>query len=230
LADVESPAQIASLPEGVRALVWLGQCAGVDPHFVATVRPYVGNPHLFGFYLMDDPDPIGRYYHPRCAPENLKAESDWIHANVPGAVTFIVLMKLTSSRAPSFVGTYNQENSHIDLYGIDPYPCRTELPACDYDMIDRYVAAAEAWRIPRDRIVPVYQTVGGGGWLTDGGGRYVMPGVGQMREMLARWGRLVPAPAFDYAYSWGSQRNDAALENSPPLQALFSVHNKAALP
>jgi len=229
LADVSSVAQINSLPDGVKALVWVGQCRGADPIFIKTVSQYIGNPRLFGFFLMDDPDPTGRYY-PRCTAENLKAESDWIHVNVPGAKTFIVLMKMSSSKKPSFIDTYNPGNTHIDLYGIDPYPCRTELANCDYDMIDRYVAAAETWGIPRDRIVPVYQTFGGGGWMDDGGGKYVLPGVDQMKEMLARWGRLIPTPVFDFAYSWGSQRNDLALESAPELQALFSLHNKAAAP
>src|SRR5262249_22984625 len=145
---------------------------------------------------MDDPDPTGRYY-PLCTAENLKAESDWIHANALGAKTFIVLMKLSSSKEPSFTDTFNPANSHVDLYGIDPYPCRTELEVCDYDMIDRYVVAAEKWGIPRDRMIPVYQTFGGGGWKDDGGGQYVMPTTGEMRQILARWGSLLPKTVFD---------------------------------
>lgn len=229
LADVSSLAQLNSLPEGVKGLVWVGQCRGVDPTFIKTVRPYIGNPRLFGFYLMDDPDPTGRYY-PLCTADNLRAESDWIHANAPGAITFIVLMKLSSSRTPSFIDTYNSVNAHVDLYGIDPYPCRTELKACDYDMIDRYVAAAETWGIPRNRLVPVYQTFGGGSWMDDGGGKYVLPTATQMREMLTHWGTLLPAPVFDFAYSWGSQRGDDALERSPELQEVFSSHNKPPEP
>jgi serralysin len=33
---------------------------------------------------------------------------------------------------------------------------------------------------------------------------------------------------FDFAYSWGSQRGDLALESSPDLQMVFSIHNGAA--
>jgi hypothetical protein len=225
LADVSSAAQLNSLPDGVKALVWVGQCAGVNSTFIKTIEPYLDDPRVFGFFLMDDPDPTGRIY-PLCTADNLRAEADWIRANAPGAVTLIVLMKLSSSKAPSFINTYNPANSHVDLYGIDPYPCRTELTACDYDMIDRYVAAAEKWGIPRERMVPVYQAFGGGGWMTDGGGKYVLPTAPQMRDMLTRWGTLIPRPVFDFAYSWGSQRGDAALENAPELQALFSARNK----
>lgn len=225
LADVSGPAQLDALPEGVKGLVWVGQCNGADAKFVETIRPFIGNEKLFGFYLMDDPDPTGQHF-PLCTAENLKAQSDWIHANVPGAKTFILLMTMTSSRTPSFKGTYNPANSHVDLFGIDPYPCRTELNGCDFGQIDRYVAAAEAAGVPRDKMVPVYQTFGGGRWLNDGGGRYVLPNARQMQQMLARWDALLPAPVFDFAYSWGTQNGASALARSQELQTVFSRRNR----
>lgn len=226
LADVGAVEQLDSLPNGIEGLVWIGECEGIDANFLKAVQPFVGKPKVFGFFLMDDPDPTGRYKSP-CTPENLKAESDWIHDHVPGAKTFIVLMKLSSSKAPSFVNTYNPSNSHIDLYGVDPYPCRTEITDCDYEMIDRYVAAAEAWGIPRSKIIPIYQAFGGGNWRDDGGGKYVLPSEKQIEQIFERWEKMVPAPVFDFAYSWGSQRADDALENSPDLQAVFARHNNA---
>src|SRR5205085_11255986 len=57
LADVSTAAQLDSLPDGVKGLVWVGRCSGVDMTFLDTVRPYIGNAKLFGFYLMDGPDP-----------------------------------------------------------------------------------------------------------------------------------------------------------------------------
>src|SRR5262249_22613942 len=39
LADVSSVAQLNSLPNGVKGLVWVGQCKGVDPTFIRTVTP-----------------------------------------------------------------------------------------------------------------------------------------------------------------------------------------------
>jgi hypothetical protein len=229
LADVEDIGQLQSLPSGVKGLVWVGQCNGVDATFLRTVEPFVGRSKVFGFYLMDDPDPIGRH-NALCTADDLKAESDWIHARAADAKTFVVLMKLTSSKAPSFINTYNPGNSHIDLYGIDPYPCRTELSDCDYEMIDRYVAAADEWGIPRSALVPVYQAVGGGNWRDDGGGKYVLPSISQMEKMLDRWETFTPAPVFDYAYSWGSQNSDEALEGSRELQAVFARHNKTSQP
>jgi hypothetical protein len=229
LADVDNVGQLASLPEGAKGLVWVGQCKGVDAAFVKAVQPFVGRPNVFGFYLMDDPDPTGRY-NPLCTADNLKAESDWIHAHAAGAKTFVVLMKLSSSKAPLFINTYNYSNSHIDLYGIDPYPCRTEISDCDFGMIDRYVAAADAWGIPRDALVPVYQAFGSGNWRDDGGGKYVFPSVSQMQKMLDRWETFAPTPVFDYAYSWGSQNGDEALESSSDLRALFARHNREPPP
>jgi hypothetical protein len=229
LADVDNVSQLASLPEGVKGLVWVGQCNGVDAAFLKKVGPFVGRPNVFGFYLMDDPDPTGRY-NSLCTADNLKAESDWIHAHASDTKTFIVLMKLASSKAPSFINTYNYGNSHIDLYGIDPYPCRTEINDCDYEMIDRYVAAADAWGIPRSALIPVYQVFGSGNWRDDSGGRYLFPSAAQMQKILDRWETFAPRPVFDYAYSWGSQRDDEALENSSDLQAVFARHNKIFSP
>jgi hypothetical protein len=227
LADVGSVEELDSLPAGVKGLVWVGQCNGVDAAFLATVRAYAGHPKLFGFYLMDDPDPTGRFSSRRCAAEKLAAEADWVHANMPGVRTFIVLMNLGSSKAPSFAGSYNPVSSHVDLFGVSSYPCRTELNHCDFDMIDRSVAAARAAGIPRDRMVPVYQAFGGGGWPDDEGGRYVLPTVEQERQILARWKALVPRAVFDYAYSWGSQRGDTALQRAFGLQTVFASHNRA---
>jgi len=226
LADVTSVKQLNSLPDGVKGLVWVGQCNGVDTTFLRTVRPYIGNSKLFAFYLMDDPDPTG-WHRTLCTAKNLAAESDWIHANVPGAKTFILLMVMTPSKTPSFTGTYNPANSHVDLFGLSPYPCRTELVDCDYDMIDRYVAAAESSGVPRDRMVPVYQTFGGGNWVDDGGGRYALPIARQLQQILAHWEALLPTAVFDIAYSWGSQNGHVGLESSPDLQAEFLRHNSA---
>src|SRR6266404_2283891 len=227
LADVSSVSELTSLPSGVKALIWLGLCGGVDSAFMDAVQPFVSDPRVFGFYLMDEPDPTGQRA-PLCTAANLMAEADWIHANVPGAQTFIVLMNLDTSTAPTYAGTYTPENSHIDLYGIDPYPCRTETNGCDYSMITKAVAAAETSGIPVDRIVPVYQAFGAGNWDDDGGGQYTLPTANQEQHILSTWAPLVPNPVFDYAYSWGTQNSDQALEGSTALQAVFEAHNTAS--
>jgi hypothetical protein len=227
LADVSDVGQLRALPAGVPGLIWIGQCSGVDARFIATITPYIGKERVFGFFLMDDPDPrpnplTGR---PECDAGDLMAESDWIHTHIPGVKTFIVPMNLASAYAPSYHGTYNPQNTHVDLYGIDPYPCRTEAGGCDYAMIDKFVRAAEASGIPRSRIVPVYQAFGAGRWHDGNGGAYILPTTEQLREILDRWRKIIPAPAFEMAYSWGSQNGDTALETAPELQRAFSVHN-----
>ncbi|WP_354085846.1 calcium-binding protein [Bradyrhizobium sp. S3.3.6] len=207
-------------------MVYLDQGDGVTQSFMDAVKPYIGNPKVYGFYLKDEPDPTGQY-NTLVTAANLKAESDYIHANVPGAKTFITMMNMGSSENPTFANTYNPTNTHIDLFGIDPYPVRSDMSTVDYSMIDKAVTAAESAGISADHIVPVFQTFGGGNWADDSGGHYVMPTAAQEQTMLAHWAAAVPNPAFDYAYAWGSQNGDTALEGSSALQSVFLQHNTA---
>lgn len=224
LADVSSVEELNALPPGVKGLVWLDQGDGVTQSFIDAVTPYIGNPNVYGFFLKDEPDPTGQWGDYVTAA-NLKAESDWIHSHVTGAKTFITMMNMGSSDNPSFANTYTPENTHIDLFGIDPYPVRSGSGPVDYNMIDKAVAAAEASGIPTANIVPVFQTFGGGNWVDDQGGHYVMPNAAQEQQMLAHWQAVVPNAPFDYAYAWGSQNGDVALESSPELQNVFLQHN-----
>jgi hypothetical protein len=224
LADVSSVSELNALPAGVQGMIYLDQGSGVTQSFMDAVKPYIGNPKVYGFYLKDEPDPTGQY-NTLVTAANLKAESDYIHANVPGAKTFITMMNMGSSENPTFANTYNPTNTHIDLFGIDPYPVRSDMSTVDYSMIDKAVAAAESSGISADHIVPVFQTFGGGNWADDSGGHYVMPTAAQEQTMLAHWAAAVPNPAFDYAYAWGSQNGDTALESSSALQSVFLHHN-----
>ena len=212
----------AALPAGVKALAWIGTCDGATASFQSIIAGFVGDAKVFGFYLMDDPNPSS------CSATNLKAESDWIHAHDPGTYTFIIEQNLSSSSHPSYRGGYNAANSDVDLYGLDLYPCRTDNPStspCTYSWIRLAVTAAENEGIPLADIVPVYQTFGGGSWVDDGGGSYQLPTADQESEILATWGSLVRTPMFDYAYSWGPQRGDVALGTTPSLQSVFQRHN-----
>jgi hypothetical protein len=215
LADVSSVSALDSLPAGVKGLVWLGLGNGVDATFLNAVKPYIGDSHLFGFYLVDEPDPS------TVSAANLKAESDWIHANIPGAETFIVLQNFGTPTSPSYVNTYNPGNTDIDLFGLDPYPVRPQFPGgVDYSVIPDAVTAAEAAGIPLAKIVPVYQAFGGGGYSS-----WTLPTASQEQQILATWASVVPTPVFDYAYSWGSQDGDSSLSGSPELQQVFAEHN-----
>jgi len=217
LADVSSLDAANSLPLGVKALVWVGTCDGATPSFQSLVDGFAGNSSLFGFYLMDEP------YTASCPPANLKAESDWIHAHVPGAKSFVIMVNMGSSVSPNFTGTYTPANSGVDLVGLDPYPVRTELSTPDYAVVARYVAAAETAGWPQSALVPVYQAFGGGTQTDDAGGYWQLPTAAEELAMLADWAALTPAPAFDYAYSWGTQSGDSALGGSPQLQSVFRL-------
>lgn len=220
MADISDVDTLNSLPAGVKGLVWVGLCNGADAAFTATVRPFIGNAKLFGFYLMDEPDPTGQYA-PLCPAANLKAEADWIHANVPGAETFIVLMNMGSPTNPTYANTYNSANTDIDLFGLDPYPCRPQFNGCNYGVIAAGVRAAEASGIMASQIVPVYQAFGGGGYTS-----YTMPTTAEETQLLSTWASLIPSAVFDYAYSWGVQDSDQALSTSPALQAVFLQKNE----
>jgi hypothetical protein len=220
LADVSTPDQLAALPPGVLGLVYLGLCTGADNNFTKLVDEFSGSRKLFGFYLLDEPYPA------TCPPANLESESTYIHKHIAGARTFLLEQNLSASTHPSYVGGYNPANTGIDFFGIDPYPCRTELTSCDPGMIDSYVTAAEQFGIPASSIIPVYQAFGGGAWVDDGGGSYRLPTAAEMKSMLVQWAKVIPAPLFDFVYSWGSQRADVALATAPPeLQAVFAAHN-----
>ncbi|TJV60307.1 MAG: calcium-binding protein [Mesorhizobium sp.] len=224
LVDVQSVEQLNALPDGMKGLVWLNEGDGVTSSFINKVTPFIDNPKLFGFFLLDEPDPTGRWGTYATAAD-LKAESDYIHSNVPGAKTFITMMNMGSSANPDYSNTYNPANTGIDLYGVTSYPVRTGTASVDYSQIGKAVAAAEAAGIPVSKMVPTYQTFGGGAWMTDTDGKYVMPTAAQLDTMLDHWAAAVPSPAFDYAYAWGSQQGDVALESSSELQAVARAHN-----
>src|SRR5436309_11819642 len=95
-------------------------------------------------------------------------------------------------------------------------------------MINHAVAAAQTAGIPIGSMVPVYKAFGGGGWSDDGGGQYTLPTASQEQQIMSTWAPLVPNPVFDYAYSWGTQNSDQALEGSTALQAVFEAHNTAS--
>jgi hypothetical protein len=223
VADVGYVSALNALPAGMLGLVYLGEKSGATSTFISKVRTFIGNPKLFGFFLCDEPDPRVT------SAALLKAESDYIHNNVPGAKTFITMNDMGSSRAPNFMNTYNPGNTGIDLYGISAYPCRTEI-AFDVTMIDRRVKAATDAGIPVEKIVPVFQAFGGGNWTDDGGGKFLLPTPDQMNQMFSRWASLVPNPVMEYTYAWGEQNGDIALgsASAASLRTVYLAHNTAA--
>ena len=55
--------------------VWSGSISthGVTQEFIDQVTPFLNNPKVFGFYLVDEPDLTGQW-GPQANPADLKAE------------------------------------------------------------------------------------------------------------------------------------------------------------
>jgi hypothetical protein len=212
LADVSSLDALNALPAGVKGLVYLGMTDGVTPAFKAAVDQYIGNPKLYGFYVADQPTTV--------PAANIKAESDYIHANVPGAITFMWIQNTSAPTTPVY-NLYNPQNTDIDLFGISPQPVRPMFTGgTDFSVIPDAVNAAVAGGIPLADIVPIYQAFGGGSIASS----YTLPTASQEQQIISTWATYVPNPAFDFAYSWGVQ-DDNAISNEPSLQQVFAAHN-----
>jgi len=199
LVAVSSPEQLAQVPAGDKALVGLDGTGGVTPTFLGAIAPYVGNPKVYGFYLADEPHGV--------PPANLKATSDWIHQNDPGAKTFIVLGPL-----PIF-SPYTPASTDIDFVGLDPYPVRTWGVDFEYIPLAVLTAELDGWSI--GQMVPVYQAFGGKGSFSS-------PTVTDEEISLAIWSLLTPTPAFDYAYSWADWSGESLVDRGD-LQNVFSA-------
>lgn len=227
LADVSSLSVLNALPAGVKGLVYLGATSGADAAFQAKVAPFMGNPKLYGFFLVDEPIPTNA--GGTVTPANLKAESDYIHAHFPGVKTFITLYNEGPPTTPVFgPNNFNANNTGIDLFGIGSYPVRPEFSGgVNYTVINAGVSAAVASGISVSAIVPIYQAFGAtsGAYVSWG-----IPTAAQLSALISVWATLTPNPAFDMAYSWGTQQGDLALATLPALQAVFSAQYMSSAP
>lgn len=214
LADVSSVSQADTLPSGVQGLIYLGGENGLSSSIEHTIQSAANDPKVYGFYVADEPSDA--------ALGNVKAVDDYIAANAPAKMSFIVAENDASPAQPVYAAT--PANTDADLVGLDPYPVRPQFTGgIDLSVIDAGVHAAEAAGWSLAQIVPVYQAFGGGGY--GGADGWTLPSAIQERQILAEWANLTPAPAFDYAYSWGTQDGDEALANSPDLRQVFAAHN-----
>ena len=211
-----SASGVATLPAGVQGLVWLGQkCpTPADAAFRSVVDRLASNPRVFGYYLSDEPHVADC---PRAAAA-LASRADYIRSKSRGAQkSFIVLSRIAD------YGPLRPAASHVDLVGIDPYPCSVASPGCPVTKIRDKVTAARRAGIPLAAIVPVHQAFG---QQNIAGGYYRLPTAAQMRAMLAEWDRLVPAPVMDYAYGWSHQSSsNPTLVDSRALQTVLAAHN-----
>jgi hypothetical protein len=237
---------VDSLPPGEKALVWVGNLDNAPPgspcpapgftngQFRAQVDALRRNPRVYGYYVADEPHPT---VCPRAAAD-IKARADYIHAEAPGQSAFIVVAggSICGADPGCEYRALQPSRTHVDLVGLDPYPCHYDSEGdpvpCDDSMIAARVLAATANGIPSGSIVPVFQAFGQAR-RTDGKSVYYrMPSAGELAFMLSVWHSLVPAPAFDYFYTFGVQCNvtscpaPQAIIDSPELRGVVRSHNE----
>ena len=221
-------AKLAALPAGSRAMIWvgnLGKQADVQgftrAQFQAQVNALATDRRVFGYYIADEPHPI---LFPSVVAE-IAARADYLRAKAPSQKSFIVVLDGTSICNGTLGCEYAAlapSKSHVDIVGVDSYPCHLGAP-CDFNMIPQRVNAAIRAGIPRGRIAPVYQAFGQEGAANP---YYRTPTAAELQTMLAMWKANVPAPVLDYAYSWGTQTSSPqALINHPALQSVVKTHN-----
>ncbi len=213
-----SRAALAELPAGGRALLWVGgdygECAPQTSRrsFRSKVRRLRDDPRVFGWFLYDEPD-LRRCEGLR---HELRERVELIDRVAPQQRSFFVALD-EGSRA--------QARVRADLIGIDPYPCRIDQ-ACKLSLITRAVDHATRVGLPRRKLVPVFQVFGQScARVPEKSWR--LPTVNELDQMLRLWDRLLPAPVFDFAYSWDEQPyySCPALATSPALHALIKAHN-----
>ena len=139
------PTAVNALPDGRRALVWLGNYDNTtctwersDDWVVAHVAPLAGNPKVAAYNLADEP----RVWDCPSAPQDLAARSALVKSLDPGTPTFAVIMAHWPENpyAP-YVGT-------VDIIGADRYPC-SWAKGCVFTDIDETIGLLETAKVPR---------------------------------------------------------------------------------
>ena len=232
------------LPEGIRALIWLGDLGNApcttpefsNTEFMAVVNILANNPKVFGYNLADEPNSS------ICpdAPNVIKTRADYIHTHAPLQKAFVMLLD-GGDTCPEGGGceyfAFRPEITHVDLFGLDPYPCRFDSDGrpvpCNTSEISQAIQLANAKGIPLSTIIPVFQAFGQEGRLDGESIYYRTPTTTEFQDLLNVWEVLIPNPFFDIAYTWGIQCTENScvaphsLKNHPELQLLIKQHNLA---
>lgn len=215
-----SRAAVDALPPGVRGMVWLGhECPTVaDAAFRQIVSGLADDPKVFGYFLSDEP-------HIRTCPRGphaLATRADFIRKVTGGRQkSFVSLSQSSRDMSAGFDDphAFRPAVTHLDLIGIDPYPC--SINGCDFGLIGRKVRLARRSGVPLGAIVPVYQAFGQGTNTRDN--FYRMPTAAQERALLAAWRNAVPHPVLDFTYGWGHQyASNPTLVDRPRVQAVLA--------
>lgn len=208
LADVGTPQALASLPDSMKGIYWLGNgfntiCAWQksDAEVQNIVTAIKSHPKFSGIYFISD-EP-----HPAVCPEapaRVAERNAMIHALDPRAKTFIVVLNGSADPAE-----FTRMKESADYIGVNPYPCnwKNAQTGCDYGALEKRIDQALAAGIPASRIVPVFQAFGQS-CATAKYRYYRLPSAVETRKMLAIWDAKVPVGErpFDMVYSWGEQK------------------------
>ena len=221
--------RIDALGPGQHALVWLGNLDNTDctpgyswSAFTAAVDRLAHDPKVFGYYISDEPHPS------LCsrAVADIRARADYIRAHAPGQKSFIVVMdasRICGAHPGCEYRQLNPKSTHVDLFGIDPFPCHVDA-SCAPERIDLEVQRAIDGGIPADHIVPVFQVFGQA--CSAKAAYYALPSAAALRDMFTQWRDSVPDPAFDFAYTWRSEGPACpSLDRAKSLQAVVRAHN-----
>jgi hypothetical protein len=226
--------RIDALGPGQQALVWLGNLDNTNcrpgytwSEFQNEVRNLAQDPKVFGYFISDEP-------HPGLCPNavrDIRQRADFIRAENPQQKSFIVVMDASRICGSAMGCEYRELNeaiTHVDLIGIDPFPCGIAT-GCSTAKIDLEVQRAIDAGISVQNIVPVFQ-VFGQGCSPNKTKYYLQPSATQLNVMLAEWHELVPNPAFDFTYTWRSEGPacpslDRAAGGSTSLQSVMKKHN-----
>jgi len=237
--------RVNALPAGTKALVWVGNLDNAPKgsacpipsftakQFQAQVDALAGNPRVYGYYLSDEP-------HPSVCPNaatDIRARADYIHSHTTQK-SFIVVLDGYNLCAGNMGCEYEAlapAKTHVDLIGIDPYPCHYDKNGvavpCDVTQITAKANTAIAKGIGINVIVPVFQTFGQEGKTGGKGIYYRTPTSAEMQAMLSAWHTIAPNPVMDYSYTYGVQCSASAcpspqtISNHPEIKAIIRSHN-----
>ena len=231
LADVGSPGLLDTLPEGLSAVLWLGNGFNStcewrldDAEIEQAVTAVRDHPKFSGiYYIADEPHPS------KCpdAPRAVAERSALVRSLDPDARTLILVQN--PSKAPD---EFQLLEGSADLIGVLPYPCneKNAEAGCDLGALRGRIEAAIEAGIGPERIVPVFQTFGQD-CIESGEPYYRLPSIAEAKRMLAIWDELVPreSRALDIAYTWGARSKNACPSlkmadggDYPDLRALYA--------
>ena len=201
----------AMAPLKVKGLVWLGDYDNATCSWErsdSTIRSQVsaikGHPNAAGYFISDEPQLSA------CpnAPAQHKARSDLVKSLDPGRFTMIVL----DSNNPDSTSTYVAWRATSDYQGLDPYPCRPGKP-CDFAMIDRHVAAADAAGLRYWAVVQAFE---------DNNWRWPTPD--EETTMLRHWAASHWEGYAAFAWQWAG----STLDDQPGLVRALATFNSGA--